>query len=277
MARRRLASDQGVQEKGFGEMARLSYLKVVEFQRRGLVHIHLVIRADGPDGPDTPPPEGLGAEALAEAVKAAVRRTTVGIAGGNGRVRWGEQLDVRVLRARSAAASEKAMSGEDPGVDDDGERIAAYIAKYSVKTSDGQGILAYPIRSVAMIDHLGLRDHPARLVRTAWELGANPGLADLRLRAHAHTFGFPGHLTTKSIRYSTTFSALRQARSARAGTDSGWNPVGFGWRYLGRGYLHPEATTLAEALLEAEQSVGRPLPTASSFPSPSVPHVTDQG
>ena len=33
-------------------MARLSYIKVVEFQRRGLVHLHVVLRADGAGRPE---------------------------------------------------------------------------------------------------------------------------------------------------------------------------------------------------------------------------------
>ena len=43
-------------------VVRLSYMKVVEFQRRGLVHLHVVIRADGADGPSEPPPAWLGLE-----------------------------------------------------------------------------------------------------------------------------------------------------------------------------------------------------------------------
>ncbi len=38
------------------EVLRLSYAKVAEYQARGLVHFHAVIRLDGPDGPDSPPP-----------------------------------------------------------------------------------------------------------------------------------------------------------------------------------------------------------------------------
>jgi hypothetical protein len=49
----------------------------------------------------------------------------------------------------------------------------------------------------------GLPAHVAELVRAAWELGARPGLAGLRLRAWAHMLGFRGHWSTKSRRYST--------------------------------------------------------------------------
>jgi hypothetical protein len=54
------------------------------------------------------------------------------------------------------------------------------------------------------------------LVRTAWELGGNPRLKRLRLRRWAHQLGFGGHWSSKSRRYSTTFTALRRARIAHA-------------------------------------------------------------
>ena len=57
--RRALAAALGVRAREFRDHARLSYAKVAEYQRRGLVHFHAVIRLDGPDGPADPPPAGL--------------------------------------------------------------------------------------------------------------------------------------------------------------------------------------------------------------------------
>ena len=57
--RRALAAALGVGAREFPDHARLSYAKVAEYQRRGLVHFHAVIRLDGPDGPADPPPAGL--------------------------------------------------------------------------------------------------------------------------------------------------------------------------------------------------------------------------
>ena len=56
----------------------------------------------------------------------------------------------------------------------------------------------------------------AELVRAAWELGGRPEFDGLRLRAWAHMLGFGGHWSTKSRRYSTTFTVLRRARVAFA-------------------------------------------------------------
>jgi hypothetical protein len=50
------------------------------------------------------------------------------------------------------------------------------------------------------------------MIRTAWDLGAAPGLAHLNLRKWAYMLGFPGHFSTKSRRYSTTLGTLRDAR-----------------------------------------------------------------
>jgi hypothetical protein len=45
-----------------------------------------------------------------------------------------------------------------------------------------------------------------------WALGGLPELVELRLRPWAHMLGFGGHFSTKSRRYSTTLSALRNVR-----------------------------------------------------------------
>ncbi len=50
------------------------------------------------------------------------------------------------------------------------------------------------------------------MIETVWALGALPAYEGLNLRAWAHMLGFRGHFLTKSQRYSTTFTALRQER-----------------------------------------------------------------
>ena len=53
--RRALARTLGVAESRLGEVASVQYAKVAEYQRRGLVHFHALIRLDGPAA------EGIGA------------------------------------------------------------------------------------------------------------------------------------------------------------------------------------------------------------------------
>ena len=180
------------------KVARLSYMKVVEFQHRGLVHLHVVFRADGAEGPADPPPSWLDADLLSGAVRSAVASAHVPIAPvprcSLSRARWGTQIDVRAL---------------EPADPSDAVAIAAYVAKYATKTADGSPWLAHQIRSAAQIEHLEMRPHVVALARTAWTLGGRRELRALRLRHHAHALGYSGQFSSKSVRFSTTFQALR--------------------------------------------------------------------
>jgi hypothetical protein len=100
---------------------RVSYVKVAEYQARGAVHLHAVLRLDGVDG--EPPPSDFDEDLLAGAIGAAVPEVTVRVEAGDRRwfARWGEQLDTRPI-GESAEMSREA--------------VAAYIAKYATKSSD---------------------------------------------------------------------------------------------------------------------------------------------
>jgi hypothetical protein len=49
--------------------------------------------------------------------------------------------------------------------------------------------------------------------KACWDLAARPEYSELRLPEWSHMLGYRGHFLTKSLRYSTTLSALRQARA----------------------------------------------------------------
>jgi hypothetical protein len=234
---REVAHSGSVPVREVGDVFRLSYVKVVEFQRRGLAHFHVVVRADGADGPSAEPPEWLDAATLGDAVRRAVGAVSVGGSpGADTRFVWGSELDVRDLAEGGA----------------DIEKVAAYAAKYAAKSADGQGSLARRVRSRTEIGRLEVNAHLKRLVETAWVLGYAPELGSLRLQDHAHNLGYPGHFATKSTRYSTTFSKLRQARAEFIQAEDQWSTGYDGrWRYVGRGYLQPGAERLAEALIAA--------------------------
>jgi hypothetical protein len=234
---------------------RLSYVKVVEFQRRGLVHFHVVLRADGAAGPGDPPPAWLDAAVLDAAVRKAVAAAQVAVpltAGTTlGRAGWGSQIDVRHFGGDAI---------NEPTT------IAAYVAKYSTKTVDDAGWLAHRIRSVAHLERLCLRAQLEALVRTAWALGSRPELRHLALREHAHTLGYGGQFSSKSRRYSTTFAALREARARFArGECEGDIDFDGEWRFGGRGYMHTDAAGLAEALTVARR-VPRGVPGGDPTP-----------
>jgi hypothetical protein len=213
---RTLARLVGLPEAGLRRLVRVSYAKVAEFQRRGAVHFHAVLRLDAATACRcpaclAPPPEAFTASLL----ELALRETVAGVRvpcppledGGPPRyARWGEQLDVRNITKGDGQAGELSA-----------EQVAGYVAKYATKATESFGTgLDRRLTTEGDLAQLDLPAHVAELVRAAWELGARPSLGRLRLRAWAHMLGFRGHWSTKSRRYSTTMTALRMARVAYA-------------------------------------------------------------
>jgi hypothetical protein len=119
----------GLQEGELRRLVRISYAKVAEFQKRGAIHFHAVIRLDATTdcrcpGCLAPPPEGFTAAVLEEALRQAVPAVRVPCPGEDGEhwryARWGEQLDMRNI-----------TSGEDQAGELSAEQVAGYIAKYA--------------------------------------------------------------------------------------------------------------------------------------------------
>lgn len=251
---RELAKDVGIGSSQFPRHARLSYTKVVEYQDRGLVHLHVVIRLDGPSGPAELPPRDLTIDRFTAAVVRMSQQVHVAYPptpGINGEARWGEQIDVRRVT----------LDATPPGA------VAAYIAKYATKSTDAFGRLDHRLHE-SDLTSLNLRPHLKRLVTTAWDLGGRPELEHLKLRHWAHTLGFRGHWLTKSRRYSTTLGALRGARAEWTATRRGaadrppeatavkdWRYLGRGWDNQGDAWLaHTAATEAAEARVLAREA-----------------------
>jgi len=120
--RRALARQAGLTAAKFGHRCRVSFVKVAEFQRRGVVHFHALIRLDGP-GDFDPPAVPVDAVGLAEAISQAAAhvRLTVELPGGPDLVlRFGEQLDTQTVNG--------GPTGELTP-----EHAARYIAKYATK------------------------------------------------------------------------------------------------------------------------------------------------
>ncbi|GAA3143306.1 replication initiator protein RepSA [Planomonospora alba] len=243
--RRRLAKAAGLTVRELREQVTVSFAKVAEYQRRGVVHFHAVIRLDGPDGPSSPPPAWATADALADAVRHAASAVAVTVPAAEGEparvLRWGAQLDVRPIT----------MGGELTD-----QAVAGYIAKYATKAAECVGTLDRRISPLDDLDALPLRAHARRLIAECFRLGALDGLADLRLTQWAHMLGFRGHFSTKSRRYSTTFGQIREERAEHMRAEAvstGRLPlfeedtvlVIAEWEYAGQGY------SLGDALLAA--------------------------
>jgi hypothetical protein len=258
---RALAQLVGVPEADLRRLVRVSFAKVAEYQKRGAVHFHAIIRLDAATDCACPacvppPPAGFTADLLEQAVRQAAASVAVPCPVPDEDqdvtlvARWGEQLDVRHI-------TEAGDNGELSA-----EQVAGYVAKYATKSTEALGVTLDHRVADGDLEGLDVPAHVAELVRACWELAARPGLAGLRLRKWAHMLGFGGHFSSKSRRYSTTLGALRRARVAfairrRCGDtlplDAWGRPeedqavvVVASWAYLGSGYQ-----TTGEAWLAA--------------------------
>jgi hypothetical protein len=196
--RRTLARQAGLTAADFAARCRVAFVKVAEFQRRGAVHFHALIRLDGPDG-FTPPALTLHARDLAEGVQRAAAhvRLTVELPDAPAVVlRFGSQIDTQPLNGGTAGELTT-------------ERAAAYLAKYATKSAEDFGLDHRRITPAAL-PALDLSEHTTRIVDTCWQLGEHDSYAGLR--RWLHTLGFRGHFASKSRRYSTTLGAIRKER-----------------------------------------------------------------
>ncbi|MCC9311884.1 replication initiation protein [Kitasatospora sp. RB6PN24] len=274
--RREIAARLGLTQKAARAVLRVSFAKVAEYQKRGLVHFHAVIRLDGPHGSTQPPPPSATITMLADAIRAATARVSISVvsdAVGERELAWGEQLDVREIAA----------FGTDAELTD--HAVAAYVAKYATKSADSSGALdralfcrpcqgrgmtmttrGTPLQCTACVGtgqarplpRLAVERHVRQMIRTCWELGKRPEFEALKLWKWSHMLGFRGHFSTKSRCYSVTLGQLRDDRRAwrseQARTHAGLpdlDPsttlvIGH-WAYHGSGYS-PGAELLSAAV-----------------------------
>jgi uncharacterized Zn-finger protein len=231
------AAYRGISVPELRRTLRISYLKVAEYQRRGLVHFHVVVRADGSETDFSAPPSWINVDLLhAEFLEVITKFEMTGLHGHA--IRWGRQFDVKNL------------------VDDPGDlRVASYVAKYATKSTGDSIALARRFRSRKDIEHVPVDPHLRRLAMVAWDLSKRPEFKPLNLRLHAHAFGFTGQLITKSRQFSTTFKDLRGSRREHMAQFNEADPVAGTFVYDGRGYDDPRASQVAELLHQARTEV----------------------
>jgi hypothetical protein len=233
---------------------RLSFIKVVEYQARGAVHLHVVVRADGIGDGIVPPPPEVTAQVLGAAIVLGSRAVAVvhpvRLDGVVHHARWGLQIDVSPIDSPEAA-----------------RRAARYVSKYVTSSTESTGALDRRLRNdkeVAALRTSGLTPHHRRLVECAWRLSRREEPRSLCLRRCAHALGFKGDALTKSRRYSTSFGVLRRTRFEhrrreallRAPPDQrgGDHELVVGtWRYVGIGYGLPGDHLIAE--MRARESI----------------------
>lgn len=211
--KRVLSRRLGVKESRLNDVACVQYSKVAEYQRRGLIHFHALVRLDGPKTDDAfaPAPDGVTAQLLAKIVEEAVRAVRFVappvFAGDVPRMlAFGAQVDSRPVKVGHRT--------DDPNGPLAPEQVAGYLAKYSTKsatdTVDGEASNPH-LRRIQVV-----AAEFATLIEDEWVADQMPcALRDLPygLLGKWHTaLGFRGHFSTKSRRYSVTLGALRRAR-----------------------------------------------------------------
>lgn len=264
-----LATRQGVSRTAIRKAVRLSYAKVAEWQRRGTIHFHAVMRFDGPDGPADPPPGWATTGLLIDTIRTATRRVLYPVPETAVVLRFGTQLDLRPIAPGRTG-------------DDLTERaVASYIAKYVSKPEVAGITVDRPIRDLATIAVLPITEHARTMIRTCWTLGGQHPHKPINLRRWAHQLGYRGHTATKSRRYSTTYTALRAARADhRRSTDQEADPPDSediitekSWRYSHAGHTAGQAM-FAESIaddLRAAREAAR-----AALADPDIAGVSDE-
>jgi hypothetical protein len=265
-----LAGTAELSEARCRRLVRVAYAKVAEFQARGLVHFHAIIRLDHPDDRAKGPGLRITADELAAAIHTAAKRTSVQGHGGGGDVlelRLGEQIHTKVL---SDARDGEPLDPEAVAEALRPQAVAAYVAKYSCKGS--HETITRPGAGPEQLREGGVPEQLVQMATAVLRLAERPGMEGMG--RWVHMLGFRGHFVTKSRGYSTTLGELRQARAdyrseqdqtADDGIDDEDSTVVLSaWEYIGSGYLNPGDVLLAagveaslraarEALLELRQ------------------------
>ena len=191
--------------RGIGR-ACVSFVKIVEMQRRGVPHFHCVVRLDDDDRTSPPgslPPRcDIDAQRLADLVRSAVGLAHLEVAGAGGELitlRFGSQVDTQPLDA-----------SEDTAAPGSARRVAGYLAKYVTKSVSDFGIASGRL-APHLIDDLDVTEHIKRLLRAVAQLAEHTNRPEMAL--WLHTLGYRGHVSSKSRSYSTTMGALRATRA----------------------------------------------------------------
>jgi hypothetical protein len=184
---------------------RVSFMKVVELQRRGLPHFHAVIRLDAASVPGQPPSQPDTSISTRD-FAALVRRAAVAIeitVNGDKVLQFGDQLDVKIIRS--------ADTGESGNRGISNRQIAAYLAKYVTKSVTDFGILSRRF-SPAAIDQLDVTEHVREILQTIVTMAEEEDHKEML--SWIHTLGYRGHVMSKSRQFSTTMTSLREHRAA---------------------------------------------------------------
>ena len=270
---RHLAYHLGLTERAARGLVRVQFAKVAEYQRRGVIHFHALIRLDGPPTDDDrwpAPRAAVSADEVCDLVRSAAAAVRY-VSPADGphlpplELRFGVQVDARIVHD---------LADRDDPADSDlhPETVAAYIAKYATKATaiePGAGGQAHLRRLRRTVDRLGRAATREPLDGLDADLLAPYG----RLGRWADALGFRGRFGTASRSFSVTLTSLRDARRAfkrerptgavaGAPEDGGVDQsveedttlVVGSWRFVGMGWLtNGDAALAADTAARARE------------------------
>ncbi|WP_328532982.1 plasmid replication initiator protein [Micromonospora zamorensis] len=197
---------------------RLSHGKVAEFQARGAVHFHALVRLDGvhPDDPTAviPPPAAFTVADLDDAIRAAVEQVAFTSPSHLDRpegwsIAWGDPgkgLDIRPI----------SLTGDGEVTD---SMVAGYLAKYATKSTEVTGHRSVRLDADSIGDYADPDgDHTARLIDACWHTGrptSTPVPPSQRPRDHRPTPGFVDRWECPDCGTHTRYAACPVCIAAR--------------------------------------------------------------
>ena len=149
-----------------GRSCGIRFVKVAEYQARGVVHFHAVIRLDAPGEDYQPPPPGITADLLCDAIgqAAAAVRLVVDHDGQAVTLGFGSQTDTRIVRhGRAAARHRPGRSTARPS--------PTTSPSTPPRPSPPPACPACGIRREADLGQLRCSAHYRAMITTAWQLG----------------------------------------------------------------------------------------------------------
>ncbi|MBG6068140.1 replication initiator [Micromonospora ureilytica] len=172
---------------------RLSHGKAAEFQARGAVHFHALVRLDGVDPTDPtaviPPPHAFTAADLDDAIRHAVGHVSYTTPTHPDRpegwsIVWGDPTKGLDIRPISLTGTGEVTDG----------MVAGYLAKYATKSTEVTGHRSVRLDADSIGDYADPDgDHTARLIDACWRLGrptSTPVPLSQRPRDHRPRPGF---------------------------------------------------------------------------------------
>ncbi len=177
---RALARLAGMTQAALKRQVRVVYVKVAEYQRRGLVHVHVLARLDRAV-PDyraeliRPPAQRFDAQLLERAIREAVADVSAPVPAELGR----------------ACALGRSARRAPPRPGDARGEVAGYLAKYATKSTEQAGGLLHRV-AADDVDVVNVREHVRDYLRAAFDLDATA-----KQRAPRRTYPAPPRSTSR--------------------------------------------------------------------------------